>query len=64
MTPTSLKKCAHVLCSCNATERYCSEACKGSDSSESETACACGHPGCDATVTADIHAFVSRLSVL
>jgi hypothetical protein len=64
MKPTSLKKCAHVLCSCNATEKYCSEACKDSDSRETEIACGCGHPGCDATVTADIHALVSRPTVL
>ena len=64
MKATRLRKCAHVLCSCNAPDKYCSEACKDSDSSESEIACACGHPGCDATVTADIHAPVSRPSVL
>jgi hypothetical protein len=64
MKPTSLKKCTHVLCSGNATEKYCSEACKDSDSRETEIACGCGHPGCDATVTADIHALVSRPSVL
>ena len=39
MKPTSLKKCAHFLCSCNATDKYCSEACKDSDGSETEMAC-------------------------
>jgi hypothetical protein len=40
------KKCAHVLCSCNASDTYCSQACKDAGSRETDIACPCGHRGC------------------
>jgi hypothetical protein len=52
MTQTDQKKCAHVPCSCNASDKYCSQACQDAGSSETEIACQCGHPSCDAQVTA------------
>jgi hypothetical protein len=52
MTPTDQKKCAHVPCTCQASEKYCSQACEDAGSDETEIACLCGHPGCTAEVTA------------
>jgi hypothetical protein len=51
MKETDNKKCAHVPCSCAARENT-SQACEDAGSSETEIACQCGHPSCDAQVTA------------
>jgi hypothetical protein len=52
MAEANQKKCAHVPCTCNVSDKYCSQACKDAGSSETEIACACGHPSCRAQVTA------------
>jgi hypothetical protein len=52
MAQTDQKKCEHVPCTCNASDKYCSQACKDAGSSETEIACPCGHPSCAAQVTA------------
>ena len=50
MTQTGQKKCTHVLCSCNASDTYCSQACKDAGSRETDVACPCGHQGCAAHI--------------
>jgi hypothetical protein len=50
MKQTEQKKCAHVLCSCNASDTYCSQACKDAGSRETDIACSCGHQGCAAHI--------------
>lgn len=44
--PTTPKKCAHPICSCNAApgSNYCSEYCE--KAMETEIRCGCRHPGC------------------
>jgi len=39
MKETDNKKCAHVPCSCAASEKYCSQACEEAGISEIEIAC-------------------------
>jgi hypothetical protein len=51
MKQTNPKKCAHVLCSCNSSETYCSQACKDAGSRETDVACPCGHQGCAAHIS-------------
>lgn len=46
-----MKKCAHVPCTCQADQKYCSQLCKEAGSNEVEIACDCGHPSCAAEVT-------------
>lgn len=52
MTQTDVKKCAHVPCTCNASYKFCSQACKDAGSSETEITCPCGHPSYAAQLTA------------
>jgi hypothetical protein len=52
MAQTDHKKCAHVPCTCDASDKDCSQACKDAGSEETEIACACGHANCAAQVTA------------
>jgi hypothetical protein len=52
MAQNDQKKCAHVPCSCQASDKYCSQACRNAGSDETEIACQCGHADCDAQVTA------------
>ena len=52
MKETENKKCAHVPCSCIASEKYCSQACQDAGSDETEIACQCGHSSCAAEATA------------
>jgi len=52
MNQTEPKKCAHVPCSCNASDKYRSQACKEAGSNETEIACPCGCPSCGAQITA------------
>jgi hypothetical protein len=40
------KKCAHPMCKCMTTEKYCSNYCKDAGDDEVEIACDCGHPNC------------------
>jgi hypothetical protein len=51
MKRTDSKKCAHVLCSCNASDAYCSQVCKDAGSRETDIACPCGHQGCVAHIS-------------
>jgi hypothetical protein len=44
------RKCANVLCSCNASDTYCGQACKEADSRDTDIACRCGHQGCVAHI--------------
>jgi hypothetical protein len=46
MTTTKAEKCAHPVCSCEATSgKYCSTACAAMEKTP-DIDCACGHPSC------------------
>jgi hypothetical protein len=40
------KKCAHVPCTCQTDQKYCSEFCEEAGAEEVEIGCDCGHPAC------------------
>jgi metallothionein len=43
------KKCAHPVCSCSTTKKYCSEACEAMEKT-SDIDCRCNHPACQGKV--------------
>jgi hypothetical protein len=46
MTPNPAKKCAHPICTCEATTgKYCSAACEAMEKTP-DVDCRCGHKGC------------------
>jgi hypothetical protein len=47
-----MKKCAHVPCTCQTDQKYCSQFCKEAGPEEVEIGCDCGHPACAAEVNA------------
>jgi hypothetical protein len=39
------QKCAHPVCSCTTTSKYCSTQCEAMEKTP-DVDCMCGHPGC------------------
>jgi hypothetical protein len=66
MTVTENKKCDNLACLCEVelAETVCAPYCDSPDGRDpANVRCACGHPGCEAEMEAQLHGGIGRESL-